>query len=352
MKKTVLQAITMVLCFITSVNLYGQIELKKISFGNFEVPYSHIQYPSTPLGDDYQTYSISLILPQNINSSLMSFFEENIRLKGFQKVENGSDLIITVIINKFDFKEPVTRQNDKYYYLDIQYSYDCQIQLVDGKNNKVLRNYDVNSSKNMRGEVGTASWSENYSMKNDLDKALSNISKIKDNIIRYVFKKTCEDASNSWNYAYGYQLVSENDHLLTMKESDYYYTYFYLRNTQGIRSIFKKANINEPLSEFQNEIAPYIQYYEEVIPLFQKIQPNVAKIVQAASYYNIAKIYYFCDMPDKSLEYVQKGLETGELKSELGNLKSYNETLKRIFSANGVNNRSYNGKISSRLRWR
>ncbi|MDR0866479.1 MAG: hypothetical protein LBO74_16335 [Candidatus Symbiothrix sp.] len=351
MKKTIFVTILSLIGLAASIDGYGQIELKKIAFGKFEVPYSYIQYPSTPLGDDFQTYSLGIVVPKNINPGIKAYFDDHISIKGFQKVENGADLLVVVKVNLFDFKEPVSSQNEKYYYLSMQYSYDCQIQLINAKTNKVLNNYDVNSSKNMRGEVGFSIWSKDYSTANERDNALLRIDQVKNDLIKETFKETCQSASDTWTRAYGYKIVSGDDYLLTMKEKEYYYTYFYLRNIQKIKDIFVKANTYSPLSEYKDQIAPYIQYYEEVIGLFQKIQPNVAKTVEAASYYNIAKLYYFYDMPDKSLEYIQKGLETGELKRDLENLKGYNEYLKKTFETNNITNRSGNETVAARLRW-
>lgn len=320
--------------------LFAQIDLTKISFGNFPIHVEYWQYPSKPLGDGYSSYSFKLDAPEKINPKLLAFFERNITIKGFQPIPDNGDLIVKIHIKSFDFAEPVVGTNKVgEHTLSMQYSYDCVLQLLNAKTNKSLGSYDINTGKNIRGNVGFKVWNERYDVKSKLDHALNTINKIQNELIESTFTDECKKASEDWTRWYGKELKSNNDGLLVMDEKNYYYSYFYLHNVWRLKEIFKKTNINKPPVQYKDEIAPFIQYYEDVILHFQKIQPKVANKVAAASYYNIAKIYYYYDMPDQMQEYIDKGFATGEMGSYFQGLTTSRKYLLEIFEKNKITSR-------------
>lgn len=62
---------------------------------------------------------------------------------------------------------------------------------------------------------------------------------------------------------------------------------------------------DEPTDEIAKEVEPIIAYFNDVVPRFEGNKRKLRK-VRYASYYNIAKIYYYLDMPEKVKKYARK----------------------------------------------
>ena len=101
---------------------------------------------------------------------------------------------------------------------------------------------------------------------------------------------------------------------------------------QKVKEIFAKMKYDEPTDEIAKEVEPIIAYFNDVVPRFEGNKRKLRK-VRYASYYNIAKIYYYLDMPEKVKEYAQKIIDNDYDKSDgkgfLRNADELIETLKR-----------------------
>ena len=348
MKKTILFIITTII--FTSFTVNAQIELKKMPLTGFGVPYQKVYYPTRPLADNIQTYTITATLPSNINSSILSYFKNNIRLSGFRYVENNPDINIVVNLKYFDFETPTKHAAGKYVSVQMQYSYDFQIVMNYAQSNKQIEEYNA-FTKVIGTQKYISIWSKEFSSDQEADEAIRNIGKYKNDIIIGRFEEPFKTISSEWSNKYGYTFDYGSENLFRINDKNYYYTFFYLRNIQPLADVFKKASIYDPPANYFEEIKPFIDYFEEIIPLFQAKQPNVAKTVEAASYFNIAKIYFLCEMLDKSQEYLNKGVSTGELKRDFETLQNQIKYVQKIYEQRKIQRLSEDKSVIERSRW-
>lgn len=107
-----------------------------------------------------------------------------------------------------------------------------------------------------------------------------------------------------------------------------------------LKVIFDKMKYDEPTDELKKELEPIIAYFESVIPNYQGKKRKLRK-VRYASYYNIAKIYYYLDNPEKAKEYAQKIIDNDYDKSDGKYFNRIANKLIEKFEANKIKTRHF-----------
>lgn len=82
-----------------------------------------------------------------------------------------------------------------------------------------------------------------------------------------------------------------------------------------LKNIFEKMKYDETTNEIAKELEPVIAYFNGVIARYPGTKRKMRK-VKYASYYNLANIYYYLDMPEKTKEYGQKIIDNDYDKSD------------------------------------
>ncbi|CAL2058047.1 hypothetical protein [Tenacibaculum sp. 190524A05c] len=104
------------------------------------------------------------------------------------------------------------------------------------------------------------------------------------------------------------------------------------------KNAFAKMKYDEPTDELAKELEPVIEYFKSVIPKYPGTKRKMRKI-KYASYYNLANIYYYLDMPDKVQEYGQKIIDNDYDKSDGRRFLRYAESLKESMEKNNMKSR-------------
>lgn len=331
-----------IIFFLISLSVFSQKEMKDISFSGYGVPVHYWQYPSHPLGDDFETFSVNV---GSDNPFIVSYLRDRIKIARFDQLETGGDIQIRILVPDFTFKEVEKKEHevldkdgklrDRYYTLRIIYTYAIEAVVRNGRTGEKLfeRKWDTSHSSDI--------WAREYRDEHEFNISTTSerIDKIKNDIMQDVFGKTADGISNECTFNYSISSVESKDNLLRMNEDDYYEHYFYLKQMQDLSAIFKKMDLMIPLTDFQDELDPIMSYLESIIVKYENKSPKVVAKVAAASYYNLGMIYFYMDDPDKALIYGQKVMDTKEFGFEGKNLIRKTEELSNILKLNNITSR-------------
>jgi len=108
-----------------------------------------------------------------------------------------------------------------------------------------------------------------------------------------------------------------------------------------LKVAFEEMKYDVPMDKIQKEVEPVIEYFNSIIPNYEGTKRKMKK-VKYASFYNIAKIYYYLDMPNKVKEYAQKIIDNDYSKSDGKEFMTKADQLAKILATNKVKSRHMN----------
>jgi hypothetical protein len=108
-----------------------------------------------------------------------------------------------------------------------------------------------------------------------------------------------------------------------------------------MKTLLGEISSEEPLDELKPKLQPIVDYFESVIPKFTDVKKKKHRKMRYASYYNIGRLYYYFDMPDKAIEYANKLIENDYDKSDGKKLIKKSERLKELFEINKLASRHF-----------
>ncbi|WP_272021854.1 hypothetical protein [Olleya namhaensis] len=111
-------------------------------------------------------------------------------------------------------------------------------------------------------------------------------------------------------------------------------------NFDKLKEIIDNMEYDEPIGELEKELEPIILYFENVVDNYQGKKKKMRK-VRYASYFNLAKIYYYLDQPDKCAAYGQKIIDNDYDKSDGKYFIRISKNLKQKFEANKIETRHF-----------
>ncbi|MDR1594847.1 MAG: hypothetical protein LBS43_10270 [Prevotellaceae bacterium] len=335
-----------IVLWIVSINLSAQNAIKKAKFTTFPIPVTYIQYPSKPLGGDYETYNIVVNMKPYI-PAVASFIRENIHIAGFELAGEETDLTVTSAI-EFFFRDHTVEEHNvqdkkgnitaKEYILKLSYAYTINCSLTDNHNGKSLysESYKKGSPEYSERMNTDERWYKVYSDQNSLRSAISSIEKIKTQIIQDIIKNKCDDLSRTCGLEYGTQVMRNIPDFIRLNESDFYEHYFYLKYINDLKIIMEKMSIDYGIEQFMPDLKLIIDYFESLVSRYETTP--IGATMAAASYYNIGLIYYYLDMPEQTLLYAQKIFDRGD-KNRGKSLKDQALQLQHIFKVNNKTSR-------------
>ncbi|WP_422089700.1 hypothetical protein [Tenacibaculum ovolyticum] len=269
---------------------------------------SYVELPSDPILDDSKrTYSINI---------------SGVSINGFSKVKSPGVLDINYIFTgtrvgevKID-KEKHQKKDKDGNILSTWYTY------------KVKTNYSSRGILNIVNGVKAKSYEEKFSAETDYTSNSFNsyykaeryyaLNKydIKDNHKRKhksIIKRNIKSYLDS---RYGYIPYSTNSEFLWILASKKHpETKKHHEAYNKVKAIFSRMSYDEPMDDIAKELEPVIAYFENVISRYPGTKRKMRK-VKYASYYNLAKIYSYLDMPQKVEEYAGKLIENDYDKSD------------------------------------
>ncbi|NER14955.1 hypothetical protein GWK08_15975 [Leptobacterium flavescens] len=311
------------------------------------IPVSYVKLPSDPVLEDKQrTYEINVINAMR-SPSRAKVTKNKINISGFSKVNSNATIKVNIDISDIELGDVTITKTEK------------ENKDKDGKVTSITRTYNavvpyktyatMEVSNNDKG----TSYSKVYSdSKTFTSESFKSYSKAKDyyNNNRYnlrnrfrsaFFNDAVASMNGNLNTTYGYRPYStEGEHLWILASKKHPETPKHKEAHQQLKEIFSKMRSNQPTEEIAQEAEAVIEYFNSIIPNYVGDKKRMRK-VRYASYYNIAKIYYYLDQPDKTIEYAEKLIENDYDKSDGKYFKRIAESLKERLEKNQITSRHF-----------
>ncbi|NRD19175.1 hypothetical protein HNV08_03870 [Winogradskyella eckloniae] len=149
------------------------------------------------------------------------------------------------------------------------------------------------------------------------------------------------DINGQLNNIYGYQpLNAKSDHFWILGKKKHPEYNKHMDAFEAMKVAFSKMKSNEPIDQLKNELAPTIDYFNSLISKYTGSKKKDVKM-RYASYYNIAKMYYYLDMPNETKVYAQKLIDNDYDKSDGKYFIRIADDLIAKFNANQSNTRHF-----------
>jgi hypothetical protein len=331
---------------LSSMTVFSQrADLDKYNFNA-----SYIELPKMVVDTSYRTYFVEIDASPALKKDLPEEnLEEYVSIEGWKRLSGiGHVKIFTrledVFIENVEVKERVEILKDKngketgrksHYYLQMEYTFAAQAKMTDYKGNQLatfnLANRESRQTYNSKEFSSFIEASLYYKFRGlDFPKLIAD----------RAVKKAMNYLSNDLNYNLGFSPRTVTDFLWIL-DSKRHPEYTAHRKAW---TVFKQAmfqmSAEEPLDQVKQTLIPVISYFEKIKKTYSS-DSKADKKLRYASYFNLAKIYYYLDDPDAVMR------EAGELmvnefdEKDGKRLESAAVALKALFKESKFNSRHF-----------
>ena len=329
----------LLVCFI-NLSVYGQ--KLKVNLDREYLPVTFVLLPTHPVLDsNYRTFSVKAEGSQNPQ------IEDKIILKGFEKVNENGTISVNVsveniIIDKVDIVKREVSKKDKegnvkvtvFYKPVVTYTTSATYRISDHTNNRASGSHLGKKENVFEGkEFNRYGDAKNYYNNNRYA--------FKNNFTSDFINAVSASINSGINRKYGYRIHSANEVLWILdsrKNSD---TEGHKKALADIKAAFSTMKYNMPMDDIKENIKPIVAYFESLIPKYNDLEEKKHKKMRYASYYNIATMYFYLEMPDKAIEYANKLIENGYDKGDGEKLIRSSNALKAQFQKNQIDTRHF-----------
>ncbi len=294
---------------------------------------SHIKLPSNPILDNSKrTYST--------NSKFIS-------LHGFSKVNSGASLDFVldyqgITEGEYEIEKNLVEEKDSdgkvissgyEYRIIVDYTSSASLQIINSITGENIPQEYVESNTLTSKAYGSPDGAKKYYR--------SNSGNIKKRYRSEQWVRIIRRIRSFINETYGYipyEIGNENFQILGSKKHPEYQTH--QKAYEALKSIFERMKYNEPIDALALRLEPIIDSFEEITKKYTNTKRKERKL-RYASYYNIAKIYYYLDQPEKAIEYGQKLIDNDYNPSDGRAILNMAENLKEKFAVNQLSTRHF-----------
>ena len=283
----------------------------KVDLDKFSFSASYRDLPRYPLDTSYHTYSVQIDYGTLTRLAMKrNELENQVRMEGWRRLSYGAhvqvrvkfeDLLITsseVIERTEDIKDKDGKVTGKrtYYLVEVGYSFAAQAKITDYKgtfiDDLVLANRETRKTYH----------SETFSSKAEAS-VYSKIGLVP--LAPKLTRESMDDAlaslSNNLTVNYGYPERTVTDYFWIVASRKHPEYEDHRRAWMNFRQAISMMSPNESLDEVKKAMQPVIEYYNKVKKMYASDSKGDKKM-RYASYYNLAKIYWYLDDPDAGLK--------------------------------------------------
>ncbi len=294
---------------------------------------SYIKLPSNPILDDSKRTFTT-------NSKFIS-------LHGFSKVNSGASLDFVldyqdITASEYEIERNEVEEKDSdgnvvstyyEYRILVDYTSSASLQIINRITGENIPQEYVESNRLKSRAFSNPDEAKNYYR--------SNSASLKKRYRSEQWVRIIRRIRSYINETYGYipyEVANENFQILSSKKHPEYDTH---QNTYNeLKSIFERMKYTEPIDALILRVKPIIASFEEITKKYTSTKRKERKL-RYASYYNIAKIYYFMDQPEKAIEYAQKVIDNDFNPSDGRAIINMAENLKEKFAVNQTSTRHF-----------
>lgn len=269
---------------------------------------SYVKLPTDPVVEnDKRTYSINL---------------NGVTIQGFSKVNAPGTIDVKynfsgTNVNNAEIKKiKHEKKNKDGKVISTTYTYKAQAKFTSSATINVINAITVESYEKSFQESADYTSKEFDSYYRAEKYYKDNKYDIKSNY-RSQQKKSIKRVIESYlNSRYGYRPYSTSSEFLWILGSKRHPEHQkHHENYNKMKNIFVKMKYDEPMDDITKELGSVIEYFNGVIARYPGTKRKMRK-VKYASYFNLANIYYYLDMPEKVKENAQKIIDNGYDKSD------------------------------------
>ena len=330
-------SISLFLCFIT---FFTYSQKLKVDLDRESLGVKYVRLPTNPVLDyNDRTFSIKA------NGPNASRIEDQIVLEGFEKViANGTiDVqvhIDNIIIDNVEIRKREVVKKDKegnvtsrklYYKPIVSYTTYGYYYVKDQSGSSPKKRMGNSRNKFEGKEFSSYKNAQNYYNNNQYT--------FKNNFTKEFTRDIINTIGHFLNKKYGYVIFNTTTILwiLDSKKNPEYAAH--KKALIDIRKAFASMTSDKPVDNIREKIKPIVAYFESVIPKYPEVKKKKHRKMRYASYFNMAQMYYYLDMPDKAIEYANKLIENDYDKSDGKRFIRQCNTLKERFKANKITTR-------------
>lgn len=330
-----------ILAFVLSFSAsYAQkVDLDKF---RFNVSYQRLPTEFVPL--EKRTYGARVV----VGGALRSYTDENIvydkiRIDGWKKVEASPTVGVEMGLDDFTYKgasvkSKTSEQKDKdgkvtsrttSYWMEAGYEArgiarvkgpvtpkpltEKEQQELKKKeeaktNNRFLANVSTNKEPEVTGgfNIGLGISDTYNSSENSSSSVVSKEFENKKDAIyqeklRGFVDGSIRTVNNRLNFMYGFTPIEYEDYLWILNSKDHPEYQTQQEAIQAVKELFKTMKADQPIVELENNLAPLIDYLQSLKTKYKGDDKRNRKLRYSA-YYNLSKIYYYLDKPEKARE--------------------------------------------------
>lgn len=305
--------------------------------------YSYVQLPSNPIAEvKNRTYSFTTNIDRNLMYDKSKFFFQNqVNINGFEKKEKNGyiNIDITLLTPTITKKNIATRtssskdkngvvRNTYYYTAELTYAQNGSAK-VSSSDGKIQKTIDFTRSNTMK--------SKEYDSYSSAESYFYNINRT---IYNNFVTEVVNSLNNQLNNDYGYSVKTGTDYLWILANKKHPEQAAEYKAFEEVRAVFDKMTFNNPVSNFEVELQSPIQYFES-LPKKYAEDSKAHRKIRYSAYFNLAQIYNYLDLPNKSIEWSNKLVENDYDKSDgVSNIEECND-MNTLFKVNKINTRHF-----------
>ncbi|NIG56446.1 hypothetical protein F3J22_23400 [Chitinophaga sp. Cy-1792] len=300
-----------ILCLCVLAGFISKAEAQKVNLDRYVYNFSYKDLPKHPLGQEYQTYSISGLISPGVKNNFGDHgVEEAINVEGLKRVDGFAHIMVNISVGDFmiesnDINERVVVNKDKdgketsrsyYYSVTVAYSWEASWSVKDYKG-KTL----VNSVLRSRGDRST--WtSQEYGSRSDArDYYKNNYAEIKGQLIRKEVNTHIAAISRVTSSEYGFPVKKEVDFLWIMDSKKHPEQDAQQAAVKSFRNVITSVSPEEFPESTKDTLKTLITYFDG-IPKKYPTDDKADRKLRYGSYYNKAKIYLYLDNPEAAIK--------------------------------------------------
>jgi hypothetical protein len=343
------QTLKLFLLLMVATSLNAQ---KNVNIDNYRFKLSYRSFPNKPQTPKFFYYSKLINMPGETQESLSNIDDlyDALQIQGQRVVtdDKDDDFSITIDLSPVSFSVPEVNERveeikdrdgkitgrNHYYSVVVSYSFNAGAQLKQG--NKLVTNQSIFNKLSSSLIYTTKEYST-------LKDANNNWKLQKDDVYAKIRSdlafEAIRNATSSFSRLYGFTESTSSEIIKTINEKKHPENTKLREMADNLKSKLESMSPNNGLTEA--DVEEELNYFKELPNRFTDPKLKADVRLRYVGYYNVAKIYFYLDQPEKVAEYADLLFENGHDKNDGKKMKEEAAKLIESFNAMGIKTRHF-----------
>lgn len=323
---------------------------QRVDLDRYYFTASYRDLPRLPVDSSYRTFSVSANMSKGASFMLHDEQpDDRISIVGWQRVTRNGDLRVDlnmedITIENSEVKEREQILTDKagkeigrryFYHMQLTYTFAAAMQVHDRKGQTIMDQVLID-----RRTPHVYNTKEFASSQEALNSFVSNVFAVTSAITSFEATQTMANVNAMLNSNLGFMQRTVSDYLWILDSKRHAEYQAHRQAWAAFKQAMFQMRADKPLNEVADMLKPVIAYFNAMKTRYNSNSKGDRKM-RYASYYNLAKIYYYLDDPDASL-YEAGQLMINDYDERDGrSLEAAATGLKRLFEINNIRSRHF-----------